>query len=174
MADRYLKHSIIASSLYGLTENGMTLRLQATAQWQKCAAKFLSIPAIILLFGGSLKCLYLSQISTDLHSVKKHLNASVLPQFLSTHLSSSFNFRKVQIWPRTFPLCTVISLQHTCCIITVTAPRYCCNFKCFGIGPNIGLFCIPPFLIQTIQGSEFRFIKTFSGKFYNQQSCGKF
>ena len=38
---------------------------------------------------------------------KKHLNASVLPQFLSTHLTSSFNFRKVQIWPRTFPLCTV-------------------------------------------------------------------
>ena len=106
MADRYLKHSIIASSLYGLTENGMTLRLQATAQWQKCAAKFLSIPAIILLFGGSLTCLYLSQISTDLHSVKKHLNASVLPQFLSTYLTSSFNFRKVQIRPRTFPLYT--------------------------------------------------------------------
>ena len=36
---------------------------------------------------------------------KKHLNASVLPQFLSTHLTSSFNFRKVQIWPCTFPLC---------------------------------------------------------------------
>ena len=34
-----------------------------------------------------------------------HLNASVLPQFLSTHLSSSFNYMKVQIWPRTFPLC---------------------------------------------------------------------
>ena len=28
-----------------------------------------------------------------------------MPQFLSTHLTSSFNFRKVQIWPRTFPLC---------------------------------------------------------------------
>ena len=39
-----------------------------------------------------------------------HLNASVLPQFLSTHLSSSFNFRKVQIWPRTFPLCIVCTL----------------------------------------------------------------
>ena len=36
---------------------------------------------------------------------KKHLNASVLPQFLGTQLTSSFNFRKVQIWPRTFPLC---------------------------------------------------------------------
>ena len=71
------------------------------------AAKFLSIPAIISLFGKSLKCLYLSQISMDLHSVKKHLNASVLPQFLSTHLTSSFNFRKVQIWPRTFPQCNV-------------------------------------------------------------------
>ena len=35
---------------------------------------------------------------------KKHLNASVLPQFFSTHLTSSFNFRMVQIWPRTFPL----------------------------------------------------------------------
>ena len=109
MADRYLKHSIIASSLYGLTKNGITLHLQATAQWEKCAAKFLSIPAIILLFGGSLKCLYLSQISTDLHSVKKHLNASVLPQFLSTHLTSSFNFRKVQIWLHTFPLCIALN-----------------------------------------------------------------
>ena len=67
-----------------------------------------SIPAFILLYGKSLKCLYLSQIST-MHSVKKHLNASVLPQSLSTHLTSSFNFRKVQIWPRTFPMCTITS-----------------------------------------------------------------
>ena len=36
--------------------------------------------------------------------------ASVLPQFLSTHLTSSFNFRKVQIWPHTFPLCNVDTL----------------------------------------------------------------
>ena len=77
--------------------------LLCTAQWQKCVAKFLSIPAIILLFGESLKCFYLSQISMDLHSVK---NTS-MPQLSSTHLTSSFNFRKLQIWPRTFPLCIV-------------------------------------------------------------------
>ena len=36
---------------------------------------------------------------------KKGHFASVLPQLLSTHLTSSFNIRWVQIWPRTFPLC---------------------------------------------------------------------
>ena len=29
----------------------------------------------------------------------KHLITTVLPQFLSTHLNSTFNIRKVQIWP---------------------------------------------------------------------------
>ena len=38
--------------------------------YQWCAAKFFSIPPTILLFRKSLKSLYLSQISTDLHSVK--------------------------------------------------------------------------------------------------------
>ena len=83
----------------------MTLHVLDTAQWKSCAAKFFSIPAIILLFGKSQKCLYLSQISMDLNSVKKRHFASVLPQLLSTHLTSSFNIRFVQIWPRTFPLC---------------------------------------------------------------------
>ena len=41
----------------------------------------------------------------DLNSVKKDHFASVLPQLLCTHLTSSFNIRWVQIWPRTFPLC---------------------------------------------------------------------
>ena len=52
------------------------------------------------------KMLISNQISTDLHSVKKTPKCLILPQFLSTNLTSSFNFRKVQIWPRTFPLCT--------------------------------------------------------------------
>ena len=43
----------------------------------------------------------------DLNSVKKGHFASVLPQLLSTHLTSSFNIRWVQLWPRTFPLCNV-------------------------------------------------------------------
>ena len=41
----------------------------------------------------------------DLNSVKKGHFASVLPQLLSTHLTSSFNIRWVQIWQHTFPLC---------------------------------------------------------------------
>ena len=41
----------------------------------------------------------------DLNSVKKRHFASVLPQLLSTHLTSGFNIRWVQIWLRTFPLC---------------------------------------------------------------------
>ena len=76
-------------------------------------AKFLSISANILLFGKSHFCLYLSQISMDLNSVKKDHFASVLPQLLCTHLTSSFNIRKVQIWPPTFPLCIVIN--ECCC-----------------------------------------------------------
>ena len=97
----------------------MTLRLQATAQWQKCAAKFLSIPAIILLFGKSLKCLYLSQISTDLYSVKKTPKSHTFPLFLSTHLTSSINIRKFQIWPRTFPLCIVFLHCNVHCSIVL-------------------------------------------------------
>ena len=46
----------------------------------------------------------------NLNSVKKHHFASVLPQLLSTHLTSSFNIRLVQIWPRTFPLCNIDQL----------------------------------------------------------------
>ena len=92
--------------MLGNTKNLMTLHVLDTAQWKSCAAKFFSIPAIILLFGKSQKCLYLSQISMDLNSVKKRHFASVLPQLLSTHLTSSFNIRLVQIWPRTFPLCS--------------------------------------------------------------------
>ena len=91
--------------MFANTENCMTLRVLDTAQWERCAAKLLSIPAIILLFGETQKCLYLSQISTDFNSVKKHMFASVLPHLLSTHLTSSFNIWMVQIWPRTFPLC---------------------------------------------------------------------
>ena len=87
------------------TENRISLRILDTAQWGRCAAKFLCISANILLFGKSHFCLYLSQISMDLNSVKKGHFASVLPQLLCTHLTSSFNIRWVQIWPRTFPLC---------------------------------------------------------------------
>ena len=92
--------------MFANTENRMTLRVLDTAQWQSCAAKLLSISAIILLFGETQKCLYLSQISTDFNSVKKHLFASVLPHLLSTHLTSTFNIWMVQVWPRTFPLCS--------------------------------------------------------------------
>ena len=46
----------------------------------------------------------------DLNSVKKGHFASVLPQLLSTHLTSSFNIRKVHIWLRKFPLCSVYIL----------------------------------------------------------------
>ena len=59
----------------------------------------------------------------DLNSVKKDHFASVLPQLLCTHLTSSFNIRWVQIWPRTFPLCIglslvkVISLTHSIIVI---------------------------------------------------------
>ena len=101
--------------MFANTENRMTLRVLDTAQWERCAAKLLSIPAIILLFGETQKCLYLSQISTDFNSVKKHLFASVLPHLLSTHLTSSFNIWMVQIWPRTFPLCIDdYNLQNLC------------------------------------------------------------
>ena len=106
-ADLYLKWLLITHIMFANTKNRMTLRVLDTAQWQSCAAKLLSIPAIILLFGETQKCLYLSQISTDFNSVKKHLFASVLPHLLSTHLTSSFNIWMVQIWPRTFPLCIV-------------------------------------------------------------------
>ena len=51
----------------------------------------------------------------NLNSVKKHHFASVLPQLLSTHLTSSFNIRLVQIWPRTFPLCNVVQLETFPC-----------------------------------------------------------
>ena len=91
--------------MFANTENRMTLRVLDTAQWERCAAKLLSIPAIILLFGETQKCLYLSQISMDFNSVKKHLFASVLPHLLSTLLTSSFNIWMVQVWLRTFPLC---------------------------------------------------------------------
>ena len=57
--------------MFANNKNRMTLSVQDTAQWQSCAAKFLSIPAIILLFGELQKCLYLSQILTDFNSVKK-------------------------------------------------------------------------------------------------------
>ena len=109
-ADLYLKWLLITHIMFANTENRMTLRVLDTAQWQSCAAKLLSIWAIILLFGETQKCLYLSQISTDFNSVKKHLFASVLPHLLSTHLTSSFNIWMVQVWPRTFPLCSVIRL----------------------------------------------------------------
>ena len=75
-------------------------------------------PSNYITIWKSLKCLYLSQISMDLYSVKKHLNATVLPQLLSTHLTSSFNInRKFQIWPCTFPLCNahmaeILACQH--------------------------------------------------------------
>ena len=59
----------------------------------KLRGQFFGIPANILLLGKSLNCLYLSQFLTDFHFLKKHLNASVLPQFWSTHLTSSFNFK---------------------------------------------------------------------------------
>ena len=108
IADWCLKWLPITHRMLGNTKNLMTLHVLDTAQWKSCAAKFLSIPAIILLFGKSQKCLYLSQISMDLNSVKKRHFASVLPQLLSTHLTSSFNIRLVQIWPRTFPLCIAI------------------------------------------------------------------
>ena len=100
---------LILQTIFKLICNIKYSTRPAIAQWESAlveCGQIFNIPAIFLLFGKSLKCLYLRQISTNLHSVKKHLNASVLPQFLSTHLTSSFNFRKVQIWPRTFPLCT--------------------------------------------------------------------
>ena len=92
-ADQYLKWLQITYILFVNTENRMSLRVEGTAQWESCAASFFSIPANILLLGKSLNCLYLSQFLTDFHFLKKHLNASVLPQFWSTHLTSSFNFK---------------------------------------------------------------------------------
>ena len=92
-ADQYLKWLQITYILFVNTENRMSLRVEATAQWESCAASFFGIPANILLLGKSLNCLYLSQFLTDFHFLKKHLNASVLPQFWSTHLTSSFNFK---------------------------------------------------------------------------------
>ena len=92
-ADQYLKWLQITYILFVNTENRMSLRVQGVAQWESCAASFFSIPANILLLGKSLNCLYLSQFLTDFHFLKKHLNASVLPQFWSTHLTSSFNFK---------------------------------------------------------------------------------
>ena len=92
-ADQYLKWLQITYILFVNTENRMSLRVQGIAQWESCAASFFSIPANILLLGKSLNCLYLSQFLTDFHFLKKHLNASVLPQFWSTHLTSSFNFK---------------------------------------------------------------------------------
>ena len=104
-ADQYLKWLQITYILFVNTENRMSLRVQGIAQWESCAASFFSIPANILLLGKSLNCLYLSQFLTDFHFLKKHLNASVLPQFWSTHLTSSFNIKKVKNWPAKFPLC---------------------------------------------------------------------
>ena len=92
-ADQYLKWLQITYILFVNTKNRMSLRVQGVAQWESCAASFFSIPANILLLGKSLNCLYLSQFLTDFHFLKKHLNASVLPQFWSTHLTSSFNFK---------------------------------------------------------------------------------
>ena len=92
-ADQYLKWLQITYILFVNTENRMSLRVEGAAQWESCAASFFSIPANILLLGKSLNCLYLSQFLTDFHFLKKHLNASVLPQFWSTHLTSSFNFK---------------------------------------------------------------------------------
>ena len=92
-ADQYLKWLQITYILFVNTENRMSLRVQGIAQGESCAASFFSIPANILLLGKSLNCLYLSQFLTDFHFLKKHLNASVLPQFWSTHLTSSFNFK---------------------------------------------------------------------------------
>ena len=92
-ADQYLKWLQITYILFVNTENRMSLRVEGVAQWESCAASFFSIPANILLLGKSLNCLYLSQFLTDFHFLKKHLNASVLPQFCSTHLTSSFNFK---------------------------------------------------------------------------------
>ena len=92
-ADQYLKWLQITYILFVNTENRMSLRVQGIAQWESCAASFFSIPANILLLGKSLNCLYLSQFLTDFHFLKKQLNASVLPQFWSTHLTSSFNFK---------------------------------------------------------------------------------
>ena len=103
LSDLYLKWLLITYRIFGNTENRISLRILDTAQWERCAAKFLCISANILLFGKSHFCLYLSQISMDLNSVKKDHFASVLPQLLCTHLTSSFNIRWVQIWPRTFP-----------------------------------------------------------------------
>ena len=37
---------------------------------------------------------------------KKTPKSHTFPLFLSTHLTSSINIRKFQIWPRTFPLCS--------------------------------------------------------------------
>ena len=92
-ADQYLKWLQITYILFVNTENRMSLRVEGAAQWESCAASFFGIPANILLLGKSLNCLYLSQFLTDFHFLKKHLNASVLPQFWSTHLTSSFNFK---------------------------------------------------------------------------------
>ena len=92
-ADQYLKWLQITYILFVNTENRMSLRVEGVAQWESCAASFFSIPANILLLGKSLNCLYLSQFLTNFHFLKKHLNASVLPQFWSTHLTSSFNFQ---------------------------------------------------------------------------------
>ena len=92
-ADQYLKWLQITYILFVNTENRMSLRVEGIAQWESCAASFFGIPANILLLGKSLNCLYLSQFLTDFHFLKKHLNASVLPQFWSTHLTSSFNFK---------------------------------------------------------------------------------
>ena len=57
----------------------------------------------------------------DLNSVKKRHFASVLPQLLSTHLTSSFNIWKVQYWPAKFPLDNVYNIltQNEMVLITL-------------------------------------------------------
>ena len=65
---------LILQTIFKLICNIKYSTRPAIAQWESAlvvCGKILSIPAIFLLFGKSLKCLYLSKISTDLYSVKK-------------------------------------------------------------------------------------------------------
>ena len=57
LSDLYLKWLVITYRIFGNTENRISLRILDTAQWERCAAKFLSISANILLFGKSHFCL---------------------------------------------------------------------------------------------------------------------
>ena len=55
----------------------------------------------------TLFCQYFCKISMDLHSVKNHPKYLTFSHLLDTHLTSTFIFKKVNMCPPTFPLCSV-------------------------------------------------------------------